>query len=88
VTGSSLSREAIEHATVLASKAKIIGTFSCRGKVSVEALGVLMKSPEHEAWADMAASAATHPDEHDLAEARAFAKWVATLGAHGHYRGL
>jgi flavodoxin len=88
VTGGRLSREAIEHATVIASKAKIIATFSCRGKVSVEALEVLMKSPEHEAWGDMAASAATHPDEHDLAEARAFAKWVVTLGAHGHYKGL
>ncbi len=88
VTGSRLSREAIEHAAIVASKAKIVGTFSCRGKVSVEALDVLMKSPEHEAWADMAASAATHPDQHDLAEARAFAKWASTLGAHGHYRGL
>ncbi len=88
VTGSRLSREAIEHATVIASKAKIIATFSCRGKVSVGALEVLMKSPEHEAWADMAASAGTHPDKHDLAEARAFAKWVVTLGAQGHYEGL
>ncbi len=88
VTGSSLSREAIEHATVLASQAKIIGTFSCRGKVSYEALQILMKSPEHEAWGDMAASAATHPDEHDLAEAGAFARWVMTLGAQGHYGGL
>jgi flavodoxin len=88
VTGSRLSRTAIEHATVVASRAKIVGTFSCRGKVSVEALEILMKSPEHEAWADMAASAATHPDEHDLAEARAFAKWVETLRAHGHYEGL
>jgi flavodoxin len=88
VTGSSLSREAIEHASICAAKAKIIGTYSCRGKVSVTALEILMKSPEHEAWADMAASAATHPDENDLAEARAFAKWVMTLGTQGHYEGL
>ncbi len=88
VTGSSLSREALEYATVLVAKAKIVGTFSCRGKVSMKALEVLMKSPEHEAWADMAASAATHPDEHDLAEARAFARWAVTLFAHGHYGGL
>ncbi len=88
VTGSQLSREALEHASVLAAKAKLVGTFSCRGKVSMKALEVLMQSPEHEAWADMAASAATHPDAHDLEDARAFARWIATLGAQGHYRGL
>jgi len=87
VTGSQLSREAMEYASVLVAKAKLIGTFSCRGKVSMKAIEVLMKSPEHEAWADMAASAATHPDEHDLAEARAFARWIVTLSAHGHYGG-
>jgi flavodoxin len=88
VTGSTLSREALEYASVLASKAKLVGTFSCRGKVSMTALEVLMKSPEHEAWADMAASASTHPDEHDLAEARAFARWAMTLFAQGHYGSL
>ena len=36
-------------------------------------------------WADMAASASTHPDEHDIADAKAFAKWVLTMSAHGHY---
>ncbi len=85
VTGSRLSREAIEHASVIASKAKIIGTFSCRGKVSLAALEALMKSPEHEAWTDMAASAATHPDAHDLDDARAFARWILTLGAHERF---
>ena len=70
------------------AKAKLVGTFSCRGKVSMKALEVLMQSPEHEAWADMAASAATHPDTSDLEDARAFARWIATLGTQGHYRGL
>jgi flavodoxin len=88
VTGSRLSREALEYASVLVAKARLIGTFSCRGKVSMRALEVLMQSPEHEAWADMAASAATHPDASDLEDARAFARWVATLAAHGHYGGL
>ena len=88
VTGSNLSREALEYASVLVAKARLVATFSCRGKVSMKALEVLMKSPEHEAWADMAASAATHPDEHDLTEARAFARWAITLSAHGHYGGL
>ena len=88
VTGSRLSREALEYASVLLAKAKLVGTFACRGKVSMKALEVLMQSPEHEAWADMAASAATHPDASDLEDARAFARWVSTLGAQGHYGGL
>lgn len=88
VTGSRLSREALEHASVLVARAKLIGTFSCRGKMSMKALEVLMQSPEHEAWADMAASASTHPDASDLEDARSFARWIATLGAQGHYRGL
>ena len=88
VAGSRLSREALEHASVLVARAKLIGTFSCRGKVSMKALEVLMQSPEHEAWADMAASASTHPDASDIEDARAFARWIETLGAHGHYRGL
>jgi flavodoxin len=79
VTGSRLSREAIEHAVVVSSQAKLISTFSCRGRVSARALEVLSHSPEHEAWVDMAASASTHPNEHDLADARAFALWVLTL---------
>jgi flavodoxin len=85
VTGSHLSREALEYASILVAKAKLIDTFSCRGKVSMKALEVLKKSPEHEAWADMAPSAATHPDEHDLAEARAFARWAVTLFSQDHF---
>ena len=88
VTGSRLSREALEHASILIAGAKLLGTFSCRGKVSMKALEVLMQSPEHEAWADMAASASTHPDASDLEDARSFARWITTLGAQGHYRGL
>jgi len=88
VTGSRLSREALEYASILVAKAKLVGTFSCRGKVSMKALEILMQSPEHEAWADMAASASTHPDASDLEDARAFARWIVTLGVQGHYRGL
>lgn len=80
LSGSRLSREAIEHAVAVSSQAKLIATFSCRGKVSPQALEVLGQSPEHEAWVDMAASANTHPNEHDLADAQAFAHWVMTLG--------
>jgi len=83
LTGSSLSREAIHHAVAVASQAKVMGTFSCRGKVSKEALEALMKSPEHEAWAEMAVTAGTHPDASDLEDARAFARWTVILsGSH------
>jgi flavodoxin len=81
-TGSRLSREAIEHAVVVSSQARLISTFSCRGKVSPHALEVLGRSPEHEAWTEMAASARTHPNEHDLEDAANFARWVLTLSRH------
>lgn len=77
--GGRLAREALEHAAVTASKAKILGTFSCRGKVSMAALEVLSKSPEHKAWAEMAPSSQTHPDEADLEDARSFAKRIILL---------
>jgi len=79
LTGSRLSREALEHASILASSSKILGTFTCRGKVSLQAMEVLSKSPEHKAWVEMAASAQTHPDKNDLEDARDFAKWIMTL---------
>lgn len=81
LTGTHLSREALQHASVLASRAKILGTFSCRGKVAPEVLETLSKSPEHHAWAEMAVTARTHPDENDLEDARAFARWVQTVHA-------
>mgnify|MGYP001045513675 CR=1 FL=1 len=81
-TGSRLSREALEHAVTVASKAKILATFSCRGRVSHAALEALSKSPEHIAWTEMAASAQSHPTEGDLEDASSFARWVITLSAH------
>ena len=54
----------------------------------MKALEVLMKSPEHATWAEMAASAATHPDEADLAEARAFAGYVSTLSTQDDFEGV
>jgi len=77
--GGRLATEALEHAAVIASKAKVLGTFSCRGKVSMATLEILSKSPEHKAWAEMAPSSQTHPDEGDLEDAKSFAKWVITL---------
>jgi len=77
--GGLLATEALEHAAVIASKAKVLGTFSCRGKVSMAAMEVLSKSPEHKAWAEMAPSSQTHPDEGDLEDARSFANRIITL---------
>jgi len=79
LSGGRLSREALEHATTLATKTLLLGTFSCRGKISHQAMEVLSRSPEHKAWLEMAASARTHPDESDLEDARSFALWVTML---------
>jgi flavodoxin len=81
LTGSRLSREALEHASVLASRAQILGTFSCRGKVALQAMDALRTSPEHKAWVEMSASAQTHPDNSDLEDARDFVKWIMTLNS-------
>ena len=61
----------------MASGTRILGTFSCRGKVSEQALEILSRSPEHELWTEMAVTARNHPDRHDLEDARAFARWQA-----------
>lgn len=79
--GTRLSREALEHALILAGKTRILGTFTCRGKVSSQALEILSKSPEHELWAEMAVTASTHPDKNDLEDARTFARWILTLAS-------
>ncbi len=81
LTGGHLSRKALEYAAVVGSHTQMLGTFSCRGKVSMHALDVLSRSPEHNAWAEMAASAHSHPDDNDFADARSFAHWVQTLFA-------
>lgn len=81
--GSELARQAIEYAAILSSHVKLLGTFSCRGKVSLQALEILNRAPEHEAWAEMAVTAASHPDEHDIAEAKAFARWIMSIYRHG-----
>ena len=83
--GHRLAREAIEHAVILASKAKILGTFAVRGKLSLQALDALGKSPEHAEWTEMAASADGHPNEIDLAEAGAFARSMRLAASHGSY---
>ena len=80
-TGSRLSREAIEYASTLVAQTRLLGSFSCRGRVSHKAIETFTHSPEHRAWAEMASSARTHPDENDLEQARDFAKWIQVLAA-------
>jgi len=81
LTGSQLSREALESAAALASGAKLLGTYACRGRVPYSVLESLEAKPEHKAWAEMAASARTHPDATDLEEAKVFAKWIRDKGS-------
>lgn len=83
--GHRLSQEALEYAALLASRAKVLGTFHCRGRLSSRAQEELGKSPENREWTEMAASAASHPDAADLEEARAFARRIEMLAAHGGY---
>jgi flavodoxin len=83
--GHRLSREAIEHAVIVASKAKVLGTFAVRGKLSLQALDALSKSPEHQEWTEMAASANGHPNEIDLAAAKVFARSMRLLAFHSAY---
>ncbi len=85
LAGHRLSREALEYAAILASRAKILGMFSSRGKLSVQALDALHRSPEHQEWVEMAASAGGHPNAVDLEEARVFARQMIVLSVHAGY---
>jgi flavodoxin len=69
-----LATTAFDYAVSLLSKEKVIGTFGCRGKVKRDLLEALAKKPEHRAWAEEARSAAAHPDDADLEDAKDFAK--------------
>lgn len=90
--GGHLPKQAIEHAMSLASKAKVMGTFGVRGKVNPKVIDTLMKSLEHQAWAEEAQGAIDHPTDADLADGKAFAKgilakqtWIKEAkGAVGH----
>jgi flavodoxin len=71
--GGQLPKQAFEHAIGLASKAKVIGHFGCRGKADPKIIEFLMKTLENRAWAEEAQSADGHPDAADLADAQKFA---------------
>lgn len=71
--GGQLPKQAFENAIGLASRAKVLGHFGCRGKVDPKIIELLMKQPENRAWAEEAQSADAHPDQADLEDAKAFA---------------
>ncbi|MGD2124773.1 MAG: flavodoxin family protein [Desulfobacteraceae bacterium] len=78
--GGELAVTAFYDAFSLTPKRQVLGTFGCRGKVKSSMLENLMKRPEHRSWALEAQSAASHPDEGDLEEARKWA-WMMLLKA-------
>jgi hypothetical protein len=67
---------AFYYAMSLTVKQKLLGTFGCRGEVKPRVLEKLMKRPQDRYWAMEAQSAAGHPDEGDLADARKWSWWM------------
>ena len=74
--GGPLTIEAMHEALGLAKQTVILGTFCCRGKVKHSLLEALEKKPQHKQWVEEAQSAAGHPDEHELEDAKEFARWM------------
>ena len=72
--GGPLAISAFHYAITLAPKANIIGTFGCRGEVKASLLEGLMNKAEYRFWALEARSAAGHPDDADLEDAKQFAE--------------
>ncbi|MDD5475872.1 MAG: flavodoxin family protein [Syntrophales bacterium] len=71
--GGQLPMQALEDALGLAVKAKVLGSFGCRGKVEPKLLEKLSKMPEHQKWAEEALGANEHPTAADLEDAADFA---------------
>jgi len=57
----------------MTKKLRVLGTFGCRGKVKSNVLEKLAERPQDKYWAMEAQSAAGHPDEADLADAKRWA---------------
>ena len=79
--GGHLPKQAIEHAIGLASRMKILGTFCVRGEVNPKVIDSLVNMAATSGMGRRGVGACDHPDEADLADAKAFAKSVlAKLG--------
>jgi flavodoxin I len=74
--GGEFAVEAFYDAIGFARKRTLLGTFGCRGEVRRDLIEKLMKKPEDRYWAMEAQSAAGHPDQADLEEARQWARWM------------
>jgi flavodoxin len=74
--GGQLAVTAFENAMAIAFRARVIGTFGCRGEVRPELMERLGRKPEHRAWVEEAHSAADHPDDADLEECKAYARRI------------
>jgi flavodoxin I len=74
--GGHLAVTAFDNAMALASNARVIATFGCRGKVKPQLMEALGRKPEHRAWVEEAQSAAEHPDEADLEACKAYARRI------------
>lgn len=71
--GGEFAVTAFYAALSLTSKLRVLGTFGCRGKVKSNVLEKLAERPQDKYWAMEAQSAAGHPDEADVADAKRWA---------------
>ena len=76
--GGELAITAFYSALSLSKHLKVMGTFGCRGVVKQGIIDALLKKAEHRGWALEAQSAAGHPDEADMEDAKAFAEGMMT----------
>jgi flavodoxin I len=74
--GGEFAVTAFYYAMSLTATQKVLGTFGCRGEVKARVLEKLMKRPQDRYWAMEAQSAAGHPDDGDLADARKWSWWM------------
>lgn len=74
--GGQLAVTAFYHALSMTSKGTVLGTFGCRGKVRPELIESLLNKAEYRSWALEAQSAAGHPDQGDLEDAKEWANWM------------
>ena len=80
--GGQLAVTAFHYCICLAAKAKIVGTFGCRGEVQAAIIHKLINSLEHRGWALEAQSAVGHPDAEDIKDAKEFAGWMIAKVSH------
>ncbi|MBW1997660.1 MAG: flavodoxin domain-containing protein [Deltaproteobacteria bacterium] len=74
--GGQLAVTAFYHALSLTSKGMVLGTFGCRGSVKPALIESLLNKAEYRSWALEAQSAAGHPDQGDLEDAKEWANWM------------